>query len=281
MKRRIQLFTLIELLVVIAIIAILAAMLMPALERARDAARRASCTANQHQLYTSTVMYANDYDGRLCGGGYGAYKNAVGHRNNGNACYFLHEYAGVSMVPGNSSTPMPPEPGYNYRIKNVNGVAHCPSNGTNDATSGYFKEPGWNPDYILRFGAHDRNAPHRTFGYPRFHLLARGHDGYPKVLIQGMIYVPPGPCSLTRNIPYINHQEGGLAVGATVTFGNGSTQWKDVEEFGGTGDCNQPSVYYGAWTAWDGNRSNGRLEVAEPPTGRRRASREMARMMGY
>ena len=59
-------FTLIELLVVISIIAMLLAILMPALGRAKEAAKRVVCLSNQRQLGLAWHVYAESNNGKLC-----------------------------------------------------------------------------------------------------------------------------------------------------------------------------------------------------------------------
>ena len=232
-------FTLIELLVVIAIIAILAAMLMPALENARDAAQKVSCLSNLRQHGVGMLMFENDHE-RMPqfkashGGspftleGMWAVKvdeSAVrgNYRGHYEYVFYLRDYAGVALTTE--------EMGRDYwpTVQGWQGtpLSRCPSASHNEDAYRYPDEGGYGAKYLY--------GGNRLFYYPSGMNMtwADQQNGAEKRMSWNVQYA-----SATSMLHEPNLVEGGHGPGSNnhngsgmnlVTF-DGAGRWYSTEE---------------------------------------------------
>ena len=200
-------FTLIELLVVIAIIAILAAMLLPALGKAKARAKAASCLSNEKQIALGYLLYAGDNSDHLPVAGiqYGGGVSPVG--------WFLEISTYVSRATTDAT-----------KLSATNTVVACPSAkldgvlaagdpyigayggyGHNWAYLGYIGSPAWGAAYD-RQKMSSINKPTETV------MNGDGLDPIPGVslgtYVFGYLY-PPSKPPTTMPTPFVRHGKGG------------------------------------------------------------------------
>lgn len=236
-------FTLVELLVVIAIIGVLVALLLPAVQSAREAARRSQCSNNLKQLALAMHNYADSF-GVLAAGVVNTYQNAAAQTASNQASWgwgalilpyieqpALHQQMGVGRVSLNQyqNGAVAPATGISLKDPSLAIKAFlCPSDASprlNDSSR--WSRGGSNAYIASAAGAAPRSNYNACFGHNR--LLDWTNPAYPNVATGGFKYSGGGAAN--GSVRFANITDGTTS---SLMFGERTYKLKSVRFYPGT-----------------------------------------------
>ncbi len=245
-------FTLVELLVVIAIIGILASLLMPAVRKGLDSARKAACMSNLKQQYVAFVSYAGEFSDYIPGSPRYQWSSALlSHysANTSSYLYYANTYLSIKTKSWGDS---------DVRASgSMNDVLCCPGIKTH-LDSSILSHWAAVVEYSVFTGSEGLN-------YMRLARIGLSSP-YPRMIAADRLYYTEGSTSpyLAQNLVGHNSEGGNVLRGDGAVKWEGLAAWPWWSNFPGEGLTLPAYKYYVFWRAasWNGN-----YQWSEPPSG--------------
>lgn len=250
--QRVISFTLIELLVVIAIIGILASLLLPALKKAREMAKRAGCLNNLKQQYLAFAAYDNDFNDYLPGTPRTPYAGALlSHVDEPRRSYlyYAHEYLNIKTNPSGDNE---------LRTGSLTDVLVCPANKVSPET---LPNAHWKGHvlYSVMLGGMGLNGGDPECSHPRLARMAMTGSKGQKLMVADAAAMEGTNSVFSYNWEKRNNHD---LQGGNVLAGDGNAKWLAISSwpftaghFPGEGTLLPWAEYYfyQGHTGWNNN----------------------------